>query len=100
MTSKYYRDVFVVTGRFLSVMGSCDRCSRTETCTSTAVICENLDYKFQILNPSKYSLNLICNIKDLMVNVFSTIKGPSVPLAGGSVPLMGPSVRLTGDPFP
>ena len=38
-------------GRFLSVMGSCDRCSRTETCTSAAVICENLDYRFQFLSP-------------------------------------------------
>ena len=38
-------------GRFLSVVGSCDRCSRTETCTTAAVICENLDYKFQIPSP-------------------------------------------------
>ena len=38
-------------GRFLSVMGSSDRCLRTETCTCAAMICENLDYKFQILSP-------------------------------------------------
>ena len=70
-------------GRFLSVMGSSDRCSRTETCTSAAVICENLDYEFQILSPetlqskildnfwcnditsvtSKNSQNLICHTK-------------------------------------
>ena len=37
--------------RFFSVMGSSDRCSRPETYSSAAVICENLDYKFHILNP-------------------------------------------------
>ena len=41
----------LVMGRPLFVMGSCDSCSRTERCTSAAVICENLDYKFQILSP-------------------------------------------------
>ena len=38
-------------------MGDCPgRCSRTETCTSAAVICENLDYKFQNLSPETYMI--------------------------------------------
>ena len=42
----------MVVGRFLSAMGSCDRCSRTEMRTSAAVtIGEDLDHKFQILSP-------------------------------------------------
>ena len=51
ITSKYFSGVLFVLGWFLSVMGSCDRCSRTETCTSASVTCESLDYKFQILGP-------------------------------------------------
>ena len=75
-------------GRFLSVMGWCERCSTTETCTSAAVICENLDYKFQIPSPEiaqhiffeifdvmrlhqlhqNIPRNLICNINNSMVH--------------------------------
>ena len=47
-----------VMGRPFSVMESCDRCSRTERCTSTAVICENLDYKFKILSRKLHKINL------------------------------------------
>ena len=41
-------------GRFLSGMGACDCCSRTETCTSAAVICENLDYNPSLFVQNKY----------------------------------------------
>ena len=51
---KIFLEYFLVMGRSLSVMGSCDRCSRTEACTSATVICESLDYRFQILSPETF----------------------------------------------
>ena len=80
-----FGDVFC-NGLVPSVMGSCDRCSRTETCTFAAVICENLDYKWGAQKHYKLKFwrivwcngitsvtsqnlprNLICNIEHLMV---------------------------------
>ena len=46
-------------------MGSCDRCSKTETCTSAVVIYENLDYKLRILS-SEILQNIVGYFFDVM----------------------------------
>ena len=53
-------------GRPLSAMGSRDRCSRTERCTFAAVICENLNYKFQIASPETLQNKLLGEVFDVM----------------------------------
>ena len=127
ISAKYFWGFYVVMGRPLSVVGSCDRCSRTERCTSAAVICENLDYKFQILSPAasqntigrffdvigwpqlhqSISRNLICNDKNPMVdekqhhyieNILSSL-GSSVLPENALMCNMPRSGRKSGKPW-